>query len=461
MNKDNFSLQMSELCKKMRASLKVKPRDISWRRDQLVALKKLLVENENRINEAMWKDLHKGPFECSATEQGIVLSEIDHVLGHLESWMKAETVTTPLYNQMGTSHIQYEPLGLTLVIGAWNYPVNLLLAPVVGAISGGNAVILKPSEISANTATLIAELIPHYMDTDLIAVVQGGADETDVLLDQKMDLIFFTGSGPVGKIIMTKAAAQLTPVVLELGGKSPGIVLEDADVKTSAKRLTWGKFMNAGQTCVCPDYILVQRAVKEELIREIKLCLEEFYGADIQSNKDYCRIVNDRNFDRLTGLLSDAKVIAGGKNNKEDRFIEPTLLECSGNEKVMLQEVFGPLWPIIEMDGVSDIIEFVNGRDKPLALYVFSENDEVINRILDETSSGGVSVNDTIMHMASPQLPFGGVGASGMGNYHGHFSFKTFTHAKSVYRKSTLIDIPLRYAPYTDSKLKWMKRFFN
>jgi aldehyde dehydrogenase (NAD+) len=461
MSTADFSASLDQKYNRMLTSMNAKPRDLVWRKTQLTALKNMLIENEEAFNTAMWNDLHKSPFECSATEQGIVLSEIEFALSHLESWMKPEHVSTPLYNQIGTSQIIHEPYGMTLVIGAWNYPINLLLCPVVGAISGGNSVMMKPSEISANTAHLIAKLIPKYMDQDLVAVVEGGPDETDILLSKKFDLIFFTGSGPVGKIVLQKAAPNLTPVILELGGKSPAIVLADADIKTIAKRLTWGKFMNAGQTCVAPDYLLVHPSVKDELVQEIQSNLKEFYGEDPQKSQDYCRIINEKNFDRLSGLMSDSKVLVGGKTDKANLYIEPTLLSCTGDSKAMQQEIFGPLWPVIEIPDLKTMIEFINKRPKPLALYIFSENSAEIQTILNETSSGGVSVNDVIMHMAAPTLPFGGVGASGMGHYHGHYSFNTFTHAKSVYKKSTIVDIPLRYAPYTESKLKWMKRLFK
>lgn len=457
----SFTQELDEKFNKLQKNLRVTSRDFKWRKSQLIALKNMLLENDEAFNQAMWKDLHKSAFECSATEQGIVISEIDYVLSHLESLMKPEHVSTPIYNQIGSSMIIHEPYGLTLVIGAWNYPINLLLAPVVGAISGGNAVIIKPSEISVHTAKLIAELVPRYLDTNLITVIEGGPEETSLLLDKHFDLIFFTGSGNVGKIVMEKASKNLTPVVLELGGKSPAIVLDDADLKVTAKRLTWGKFMNAGQTCVAPDYILVHSSVKEELVSEMKLAISEFYGEMIDKNDDYCRIINEKNFDRLISLFSGSEIIHGGKSDKTQLYIEPTILKSTKDSKIMQEEIFGPLLPIIEIDDLSSIIDFVRSRPKPLALYLFTQDDKKIDEVLCNTSSGGVSINDVIMHMASPTLPFGGVGASGMGNYHGAFSFKTFTHAKSVLKKSTFMDIPLRYAPYTESKLKWMKRLFK
>ena len=312
--------------------------------------------------------------------------------------------------------------------------------------------------MSASVAKVIAALIPKYLDQDLVAVVEGGPEETQALLDKKFDLIFFTGSGKVGTLVAQKAATTLTPVVLELGGKSPAIVWSDADIKIAAKRLTWGKFMNAGQTCVAPDYILVHPSVKNELVEEIKKSIQEFYGDSIHENKDYCRIINDANFDRLVRLMEGSNVIFGGVTDKSTRYIAPTLLESTGNSRAMQEEIFGPLLPVLEIPTLDKMIEFVNDRPKPLALYIFAHDTEVVDQVLDQTSSGGVSVNDVIMHMVSPNLPFGGVGSSGMGNYHGEASFRTFTHAKSVLRKSTLVDIPLRYAPYTDSKIKWIKR---
>lgn len=458
--KPNFNEILDKTYGALRENLKHKARDVTWRKSQLHALKTMLVENDEIISSAMWKDLHKSPFECSATEQGAVIAEIDYMLVHLDGLMRPETVSTPLFNQIGTSSIHHDPYGLVLIIGAWNYPVNLLLTPLVGAISGGNAVLIKPSEMAGNTADLMTKLLRQYMDPDLIAVIECGGAESDILLEKKFDLIFFTGSGRVGKIVLQKAAEHLTPVVLELGGKSPAMVLDDADIKVAARRLTWGKFMNGGQTCVSPDYIMVGPSVKEELIHEIKASLHEFYGENIKANDDYCRIINEKNFDRLMGLMSGSTIIYGGSSEKSSLYIEPTLLESTVESKVMQEEVFGPLWPILEMKDVTEMIDYVKQKPKPLALYLFTQDDYLAEKVLTETSSGGVCVNDVIMHMASPTLPFGGVGESGMGNYHGAFSFDTFTHCKSVLKKSTMVDVPLRYPPYTENKLKWMKRFF-
>jgi len=455
-----FQRQLDLTYNRLRQGLKAKPRDYNWRVEQLKALRRLLEENDQKINAALWADLRKSPFECVASEQGIVRAEIADALKHLKRWMKPKRVHTPIYNQPGSCAIHHDPLGLALVIGAWNYPVNLTLAPLVGAISGGNAVILKPSELAANTARLLTELVPRYLDADLIAVVEAGPEETSHLLDRQFDKIFFTGSTAVGKIVMSKAAQHLTPVTLELGGKSPALVLDDADVVVAARRLTWGKFLNAGQTCVAPDYILVQPQVKAKLVEEIKKNLASAYGGDAQTSPDFCRIINRRHLDRLHGLLKGEKILAGGKVVAEDLYVEPTLTESSLNGPLMQDEIFGPIFPIVEARDLDAMIEIVNGRPKPLSLYLFSGSSASRERVLTETSAGGVAVNDVVMHMPVPELPFGGVGASGMGHYHGEFSFKAFTHAKGVLRKPTWIDVPLRYAPYTLRNLRVLRWLF-
>jgi aldehyde dehydrogenase (NAD+) len=421
----------------------------------------MLIENEQTLCDAMWKDLRKSKFECQATEQGIVLAEIRFTLKRLRGWMKPKRVTTPLYNQPGRSWIVREPYGLTLIIGAWNYPINLTLTPLVGAIAGGNAAIIKPSEISANTGRLLGELIPKYLDPRLFAVIQGGAEETSRLLDKPFDMIFFTGSGPVGKIVLAKAAPHLTPVTLELGGKSPAVVMPDADIAVSARRIAWGKFMNSGQTCVAPDYLIVHPEVREKLIGEIKKNLVQFFGINARESLDYCRIINVKNFDRLQKLAAGLKVLVGGEFDRESLFISPTLLAARLDSLIMDEEIFGPLLPVLQMEHIEDILRLINQRPKPLALYLFTKNSEVINRFINSTSSGGVCINDTVIHMPIPKLPFGGVGASGMGHYHGEFSFDTFTHAKGVLKKSFWLDVPVRYPPYSTFKariLRWLFR---
>ncbi len=460
MDLSSFSQKLDQTYSELKKNISPRTQGYTWRTEQLRALKRLLTENDGAFNAAMWADLRKSPFECSTTEQGLVIGEIDFTLHRLADWMEPQKVSTPLFNQPGICETHPDPLGLVLIIGAWNYPLQLLLAPLVGAIAGGNGAILKPSELAVQTAQLIARLIPLYLDPRFFAVIEGGPDETGLLLDKAFDLIFFTGSGPVGKIVMGKAAKNLTPVVLELGGKSPALVLNDADLEVTARRIAWGKFMNAGQTCVAPDYVLVQPQAKERFIEEMKKAILHFYGLRAEDSPDYCRIINAKNFDRLHGLLNGTHIICGGRSRAEERFIEPTLLSSAVDAPVMQKEIFGPLLPILEMATLEEMIAFVNSRAKPLSLYLFTRNENLKEKVLLETSAGGVCINDVIMHMPVHSLPFGGVGASGMGHYHGKFSFTTFTHAKAVLRKSTWFDLPIRYAPYTLRKLRWLRWLF-
>ncbi len=460
-NLDSFKSNLDKIYDGLRNGLLKNPRSYEWRIAQLQALKKMLVDHDEVICQAMWKDMRKSRFECEATEQGIVLAELDLTLKKLKKWMRPKKVLTPLYNQPGQSEIIYEPYGLTLIIGAWNYPINLTLAPLVGAIAGGNAAIIKPSEVSAHTGKLLGELIPKYLDPNLFAVVQGGIPETDALLDHPFDMIFFTGSGPVGKIILAKAAVHLTPTTLELGGKSPAIVMNDADIAVTARRLAWGKFMNAGQTCIAPDYILCEAGIKDSLIKELKKSILEFFGPDVKASPDYCRIINEKNFDRLQDLAKGLKVYHGGDSNRAELFISPTVVGAQPESPIMKEEIFGPILPILEMQSVTEIKDYINKHPKPLALYLFTKSAATIQEIAHSTSAGGMCVNDVVMHMPMPRLPFGGVGASGMGHYHGEFSFKTFTHAKGILKKSTWLDVPVRYAPYSARKAYWLRWLFS
>jgi acyl-CoA reductase-like NAD-dependent aldehyde dehydrogenase len=460
MSIDAFNQNLDQITTKLRKNLDVYPRDYKWRIGQLKALRSLLKENDTALCTAMWGDLRKSKFECVATEQGVVLSEIEDALKHLHDWMKPRKVRTPLYNLPGSCQIRHDPLGLALIIGAWNYPINLLLAPLVGAIAGGNAVLLKPSELAVQTAKTLVELIPRYMDTNLIAIIEAGPQETSELLERPFDTIFFTGSGNVGKIVMGKAAQNLTPVTLELGGKSPAMVLEDADIAVTARRLTWGKFMNAGQTCVAPDYILVHPSVKQRLIDEIQKNITRAYGANAKTSPDYCRIINRRNFDRLSSLMQGERILFGGETDPNELYIAPTLVESRLSSPIMQEEIFGPILPIIEMTSLQEMLALINSRPPPLSLYLFSKSKEHEETVLQKTKSGGVCINDVVMHMPVAELPFGGVGASGMGHYHGEFSFRTFTHAKGILRKSTWVDIPVRYAPYLARNLKILRWLF-
>lgn len=455
-----FTQNLDRVYSQLRQNLVGFEPDYAWRMSQLKALRKMLIENDDAICAAMWSDLRKSRFECVATEQGVVLSEIEDALKHLHHWMNPRKVSTPLYNFPGSCEIRHEPLGLVLVIGAWNYPVNLLLAPLVGALAGGNAVLLKPSELAVHTAKVLTDLIPKYMDPRAVAIMEAGPDETSELLERRFDLIFFTGSGNVGKIVMSKAAPNLTPVVLELGGKSPAIVLDDADIEVTARRIAWGKFFNGGQTCVAPDYVLVKPKMKAKLIEAIKKDLLHFYGADAKTSPDYCRIINRRNFDRLVGLLKDERILHGGESDPNDLYIEPTLVDGVLTTRLMQDEIFGPILPIVELETLEHMIDFINSRPKPLALYLFTGNEGHKEQVVKKTSSGSVCINDVVMHMPVATLPFGGVGASGMGDYHGEFGFKTFTHAKGILRKATWLDIPVRYAPYSLRNLKILRWLF-
>ena len=458
---DAFSRSMERVYDRLQAGLRARPRDYEWRIEQLRRLKALIEENETAIHAALWSDLRKGPFECQATEQGVIISEISDALKNLKKWMRDERAPTPLYNWPGRSFIRREPLGLTLIIGAWNYPLQLTLAPVVGAIAGGNGAIIKPPDMAPATSRLVADLVPRYLDPDLFAAIEGGKDETGLLLKKKFELIFFTGSVAVAKIVMTAAAENLAPVVLELGGKSPAIVRPDADLRVTAKRLAWGKFMNAGQTCVAPDYVIAPSSIRARLVDEIKRAIKEFYGDDVQTNPDYCRIVNARAFDRLSALTEGLRILAGGKRDRKDLFIEPTVVEARASDEIMQNEIFGPILPILEIDGLDEAIAFVNARPKPLALYLFTADAQTSSAVADRTSSGSLLVNDVVMHMPMPGLPFGGVGQSGMGQYHGRFSFETFTHAKGVLHKRFWFDPPVRYAPYAPLKAKILRWLFS
>jgi aldehyde dehydrogenase (NAD+) len=434
-------------------------RNLTWRSTQLSRLKALLVERERQLLDALFADLGKSPFEGWVSEVNLVIAEVEHTLDHLERWVQPERVPTPLVLKPGQSKVHREPLGVVLIIGPWNYPLQLVLAPLVGALAAGNAAIIKPSEVSENTSRVLADLLPTYLDADCVAVVQGGVPETTALLAQRFDHIFYTGSGNVARIIMRAAAEHLTPVTLELGGKSPCIVDREANLKVTARRVVWGKFFNAGQTCVAPDYVLAHKDIVDPLIQHMRDTLTEFYGSDPKQSRDYGRIINDRHFQRLRAFLADGEVVAGGEVDPEERYIAPTLLRSVSPEApVMSDEIFGPILPIITVNDLESAIAFVNRRPKPLALYIFSEDRAAEHAVLSRTTSGGACVNDTVAHLSVPDLPFGGVGASGMGAYHGRASFETFSHRKSVLHKSTRLDASLRYPPYDESKVKWARR---
>lgn len=434
-------------------------RPLAWRKVQLRRLLELLRREEGAILAALRADLGKSTFEAWVGEVALVASETEHALSRLEDWCRPEKVSTPLALQPGRSRIYHQPLGVALIIGPWNYPFQLIAAPLVGALAAGNAVIIKPSEVAENTSKMLAELIPKYLDSDAVAVIEGGIPETTALLEQRFDKIFYTGNGHVGRIVMQAAVKHLTPVTLELGGKSPCLVDASADLDVAARRIVWGKFFNAGQTCVAPDYILCRSNLEETLVERLVDTIGEFFGADPKESPDFARIVNRRHLDRLRPLLESGDVATGGDVDEDDLYIAPTILRgVAPDSPAMADEIFGPILPILNVESTDDAIAFINARPKPLALYVFTGDKDVERRVLERTSSGGACVNDTVAHLGVAELPFGGVGESGMGNYHGRAGFESFSHRRSVLHKSTLVDPRLRYPPYDDSKLKWARR---
>jgi aldehyde dehydrogenase (NAD+) len=436
-------------------------RPVEWRREQLHRLKAMVEEREGDLLDALAADLGKPRLEGWASDVGIVIAEIDYALRHLARWMKPERVWTPLAQRPGRATIYREPVGVALVIAPWNYPVHLLLLPMVGALGAGNCVAGKPSEVTANTSAALARLVPEYLDPDAVAIVEGGVAETQALLTERFDHIFYTGNGRVGRVVMEAAAKHPTPVTLELGGKSPAIVDDDVRVDVAARRIAFGKFLNAGQTCVAPDYVLVSRSRADDLVEGISAAIRDFYGPDPAASSDYARIVNDQHFGRLEGLLASGTPVIGGETRAAERYIAPTVLrEVDPDAPVMSEEIFGPILPVLPVAGIDEAIRFVNERDRPLALYVFSESHAAQDRVLAETTSGGACVNTTVMHVAVPELPFGGVGASGMGAYHGKASFDVFSHRKSVLAKPTRPDPRIAYPPYTKLKERLVRRFF-
>lgn len=438
-------------------------RDLDFRIEKLSILKKSIKKNEKQILEALWVDLHKSEFEAYATEIGIILEEINFVMKHLRAWSKTKKVRTPLTHFLSSSYIYSEPYGISLIVSPWNYPFQLLMAPLIGSIAAGNCAMLKPSENSTRTTEVIIKIIEESFKSEFISVVEpyGGKESVNALLKEEFDYIFFTGSVPVGKIVMEAASKYLTPVTLELGGKSPCIVDKDADIKLAAKRITWGKFLNAGQTCVAPDYLLVHKSVKAQLLIEITRYIKEFFGENPSKSNDFPRIVNERQFDRLIGLLDKGNIVTGGEYIKGEKYIAPTIIDnITWEDPVMLDEIFGPILPIIEFACLEEVIKMVNSKPKPLALYFFSSNKKQQERIIKMISYGGGCINDTIIHVASTYIPFGGVGASGMGAYHGKGSYDLFSHKKSVIKKSNIIDVKVRYAPY-NNKIKLIKKLMK
>lgn len=422
--------------------------DIGYRLAALKRLRGAIVEYERELTEALYIDLHKSYEEAYLTEISIVLGEIDNFLKNLPRWAAPSKKKTPLKLFPSRSAIITEPLGLALIVAPWNYPVQLLLNPLVGAIAAGCTAVLKPSPYVPHVAEVLERLVKATFDKEHVAVVQGNRDVNTALLAERYDVIFFTGSPELGRVVMLAAAENLTPVILELGGKSPVVVDKTADVALAAKRVAWGKTLNAGQTCIAPDYLLIHRDVKSEFVEAYRNALCELHGVDARQSKHYVRMVSDRAFERVASYLKEGSVVVGGTINATERYIEPTLLDdVSPDARVLREEIFGPILPMVEIGSVDEAIDYIVEREKPLALYVFAEQ-RVAERVVRRTSSGGACINDVIMHIANEHLPFGGVGNSGMGRYHGRDSLYAFSHRRSVLSSPTWLDLPFRYMPY-------------
>ena len=437
--------------------------NVDYRIKNLKKLNDIIKKNEDKILNELKKDLGKSNFEGYVTEVGILYDDINFHIKNVKKWSSEEKRKSPIVYYPSKSYIYKEPYGVTLIIGPFNYPFQLVIAPLIGAISAGNTAIIKPSENSRNIALLLEKLINENFPEGYLRVVNplGGKETVSLLLDKPFDYIFFTGSVRVGKLVMQKAAQHLTPVTLELGGKSPCIVDSDAKLKLAAKRIVWGKFLNAGQTCVAPDYLCVHKSVKDELLKLIINEIRVQFGENVRNSEDYPRIVNKSSLERLSGYLNAGKIYYGGSIDGDNLYMEPTLIiKPDLNSPLMSDEIFGPILPILVYEDLDNVIKFINHREKPLALYYFSESKKKIKYVLTSTTSGGVTINDTIIHVANPNLPFGGVGNSGVGKYHGKESFETFTHNKSVMKRGTFIEFNIRFAPYKN-KLNLVKRIMK
>lgn len=434
-----------------------KTKNLKFRKMYLEKLKEVLLKNDELLYDSIYKDFGKSKFDTFTTEISFVLKDINYFLKNLNSLAKPKKVRTNLANQLGSSKIYPEPLGCTLVIGAWNYPYQLSLSPVVAALAAGNTCILKPSEIAENTMKAMAKIINENFPKDYFYVAEGGIEETTEILKLKFDKIFFTGSPKVGQIIYEAAAKHLTPVTLELGGKSPAIVTSSANFEVAAKRIVWGKFLNAGQTCVAPDYILVDEKVKDSFLDSLQSYIQKFnYHSE---SENYTQIINQRNFDRLVNLIDQEKVYFGGKTDAAKRYIEPTIMhDVTWNDKVMQEEIFGPILPVLTFKNFNEALLQIAAYEKPLSAYLFSDNSEEKEEFTTKISFGGGCINDVVMHLSNDYLPFGGVGNSGIGNYHGKYGFDAFSHQKAVLDRATWGEPDLKYPPYNDKKLNWIKK---
>ena len=435
-------------------------RDLDFRIKNLQKLESVLRQNEKQLFAAIDRDFKKSVFDTQLTELSIIYKEIKLAIKSLKKWSKPKKVTTNLLNWPAQSYIDQEPYGVVLIIGAWNYPYQLTLVPLVSALAAGNTVVLKPSELSSQASQVLSQIINEHFFNNLVCCVQGGITFTQKLLTYKFDKIFFTGSTKVGQIVYQAAAAHLTPVTLELGGKSPCVVMPDADLEVSAKRIVWGKFLNAGQTCIAPDYLLVHQSIYDLFLIELKKQIKLFYGEDTRQTQDYPRIINNKNWQRLVDLMQSSEVYTGGRFEKADSYIEPTILKnVKMTDPIMQEEIFGPLLPVMSYESLEQVSQFVTSRDRPLAFYCFTSDTAAAYELMAQISFGGGVVNDTLLHIANVNLPFGGVGSSGIGHYHGEFGFKTFTYSKSILVKNTWFDPDFRYPPYDRIKktiLNWL-----
>ncbi|WP_373530899.1 aldehyde dehydrogenase [Nostoc sp.] len=445
--------KVSEFVNKQRQFFQTgKTKNVEFRIETLKRLEQAIEENKDPIIQALKADLHKPGFEAYFEIIG-VLTEIKYALKNLKNWTKAQKVATPFHQFLSSAKVYHEPLGVILIIGPWNYPFNLIFTPLVGVIAAGNCAILKPSEIASHTSSVIADIIQKTFDPSFITVIKGGVETSKELLSESFDHIFFTGGTEIGKIVMSAAAQHLTPVTLELGGKSPCIVDDSVHIEYTAKRIVWGKFSNAGQTCTAPDYLLVNQKIKKDLLNSIKEQIQKFYGDDPSTSHSYSRIINQRHFYRLSELLKDGRILVGGDTNLEVLYIAPTVIDqVSWKDKIMQEEIFGPILPVVEYTELSEAIHLVNKQPKPLALYFFSSNKKNQESVLQSTVSGGACINETVMQLTVPGLPFGGVGASGFGRYHGKAGFDTFSYQRGVLNKSFLLDLKWRYPPYAQKK---------
>jgi aldehyde dehydrogenase (NAD+) len=434
-------------------------RSLQWRTEQLTALERMMTECEQELMDALRSDLGKAPQEAWTTEISYVAGSAAYCRKNLRRWSKTRKVHTPMLGQPGKSWLQPEPLGVVLIIGAWNYPLQLTLAGLAAAIAAGNCAVIKPPELSPATSDVIARRIPEYLDNDCVKVIEGAVPETSALLELPWDHILYTGGGNVGRIVMAAAAKHLTPVTLELGGKSPCVVMPDADLMTTARRIAWGKFTNAGQTCIAPDYVLTDANTEKKLVPLIQQAVTEMFGEDPAASESYGRIVNDRHFERLAAYIGSGDVVIGGKTDAATKYIAPTVLTgVALDSDVMQEEIFGPILPFVQVDDLEAAIRHIRAGDKPLAAYIFTKDSAAETRFLEVVSSGNACVNDTMMFMTVEELPFGGVGPSGMGNYSGEYGFRTFSHMKAVMRRGWWPDLAVRYAPFTDKKFRLLRK---